>query len=129
MSIAIFEKLRQTIIIQPRPKPEAKVETTQPFVPRAGTPRKEWFEWYRETYLKSKHWQQVREHCLKRDRNRCRLCNNKSCASVPLQVHHSDYSFLYKELLNDFCVITLCETCHKAHHAAKQRIAKKRANF
>lgn len=61
-------------------------------------------------YLKSEHWQKMRQDRLTFDDFRCVLCNS----GVGLNVHHRDYSRLGFEKLND--VLTLCELCHMTFH-------------
>jgi 5-methylcytosine-specific restriction endonuclease McrA len=83
---------------------------------------------YRE-YLFSPEWKKIRESVLKRDDNRCRLCNSTS----RLEVHHRVYPDVYgQEKLID--LITICKYCHKLFHDKReiqQKIfkRKKRAFF
>ena len=54
-----------------------------------------------------KHWKDVREEALLRDKNRCVSCNQKE----NLEVHHRTYERFGNEKLSD--VYVLCKTCHK----------------
>jgi hypothetical protein len=60
-------------------------------------------------YLKTNHWQWVREEALNRAKWKCQLCARKT----RLQVHHN-YARVGRELPED--VIVLCSGCHKKHH-------------
>jgi len=64
---------------------------------------------YRE-YLKSEHWQGVRQQALRRAGYKCQLCNS----SRPLQVHHRTYERRGCEWPED--VIALCADCHGQFH-------------
>ncbi len=61
-------------------------------------------------YLKTDHWQGVRDKALKRAGHRCMLCN----ANGLLHVHHRTYENRGKE--EDQDVIALCANCHAKHH-------------
>jgi hypothetical protein len=54
------------------------------------------------------------------DGEKCTKCGSKK----DLQFHHLTYERLYKELLTDG--VTLCKTCHKLGHEAKNKILKKK---
>lgn len=60
-------------------------------------------------YLKSYHWERIRNDIKLRDRS-CRLCNNEN----KLQVHHRTYDRLGFELGED--LILLCGDCHQMFH-------------
>lgn len=64
-----------------------------------------------DEYLKTDHWQQVRQEAHKRDGGRCRVCNSPE----NLNVHHRTYERLGEELPDD--VTTLCQPCHEMFHA------------
>ena len=79
--------------------------------------------WYRDTYLRSDHWQRFRCYVLEFWEYSCSLCGrneNSSKILSSLDVHHRRYerqdgeSVLFREGLND--VICLCRRCHKKHH-------------
>lgn len=55
----------------------------------------------------------VREYVLFRDNHKCQHCKGKSKDSV-LQVHHIQSRKIGGNAPNN--LITLCQTCHKAHH-------------
>ena len=61
-------------------------------------------------YLKSEHWEKVRQWALSWAGYRCMVCN----AAEPLQVHHRTYENLGHELPTD--VIALCGKHHKMAH-------------
>ena len=61
-------------------------------------------------YLRTHHWQRVREAAIDRARHRCQLCNYAS----QLQVHHRTYERRGSEREDD--VIVLCKRCHETFH-------------
>lgn len=61
-------------------------------------------------YLKSEHWQGVREYALLRAKGRCQLCNSPD----RLQVHHRTYKGKGAEDYAD--VVALCHKCHAKFH-------------
>jgi hypothetical protein len=63
-------------------------------------------------YLKTAHWQDVRQRALGRAEGRCQLCGTAGS----LDVHHNTYERRGKERPSD--VIALCRTCHAKHHDA-----------
>lgn len=65
----------------------------------------------------------VREYVLFRDEHICQHCKGKSGDKV-LNVHHIDSRKTGGNAPNN--LITLCETCHKAYHAGKIKLAQKR---
>lgn len=66
--------------------------------------------WYRDVYLRSEWWKDVREATVERDEHRCRVCNSQH----KIQVHHRSYDNLWHEKPED--LITLCCRCHKLFH-------------
>jgi len=66
-------------------------------------------------YLKTKKWAKIRLLVLKRDNNKCRICEGKGL----LHIHHLTYEHLFNETahLND--LVTLCEKCHNDIHGRK----------
>lgn len=62
-------------------------------------------------YLKTEHWQKIREAAILRAGERCMLCN---AGNVTLNVHHRTYERLGNEEPMD--VIVLCETHHAQFH-------------
>ena len=62
-------------------------------------------------YLKTDHWQSVREEALKRAGGRCQVCNS---SRLPLNTHHRTYERKGNELPGD--VIVLCRECHAKFH-------------
>ena len=69
-------------------------------------------KYYREIYLKSEHWLNLRDSKLKQF-NFCCLCNSKH----NLDVHHINYKNLYDVELKDLLV--LCRKCHSNVHKNK----------
>lgn len=65
--------------------------------------------WYREVYLKSEHWQQLRGRVLT-----ATPCCAGCGTDHRLQVHHLRYGNLWQEELGDMMV--LCSGCHKKTH-------------
>lgn len=63
-------------------------------------------------YLKSEHWQHVREAALERARGACQLCGDDENT---LNVHHNNYNRLEEEWDSD--VIVLCSNCHAQFHS------------
>lgn len=65
---------------------------------------------YRD-YLKTEHWQRLREAALRRARFRCQVCN---VGHLRLNVHHRTYERRGSERNDD--LIVLCERCHLLFH-------------
>lgn len=63
-----------------------------------------------DIYLKTDHWQQVRDEALERAGHRCQMCNKADS----LQVHHRTYENRGKEQPGDMTV--LCRDCHRTFH-------------
>jgi 5-methylcytosine-specific restriction endonuclease McrA len=61
-------------------------------------------------YLKTEHWQGVRQYALRRAGDRCQLCNS----TERLEVHHRTYERKGIEDYRD--VIALCHNCHAKFH-------------
>lgn len=70
---------------------------------------------YRE-YLKTDHWQCIRQKALDAAEHRCQLCYS----AYRLEVHHRTYHRLGSELLSDLTV--LCSDCHGWFHRRLRRI-------
>lgn len=66
-----------------------------------------------DTYLKSKAWKQKREQVLKRDDDRCALCNGHAN-----NVHHKTYINIGREPLSD--LTSLCDECHSKFHKIEE---------
>lgn len=73
-------------------------------------------QWYYEVYLKSDHWQNLRQIVLERAGHKCQVCANE----YGLKVHHNTYKNRGHEDLSDLCV--LCGQCHEIIH--KKRFIK-----
>ena len=75
------------------------------------TPRQQAYQ----VYLRSQHWQKIRQLALNRDKFTCLDCGAKS----NLQVHHSVYrDSPYQTKLQD--VFTVCRDCHEKEHQIKR---------
>jgi len=68
---------------------------------------------YREGYLQSAHWQEVRKRKLKQAGYKCEACG----AKVKLDIHHLTYQRLGKERLSD--LQALCRSCHRKAESKK----------
>ena len=66
-------------------------------------------KYYREVYLQSNHWKDLRGKKLKINP----VCENCGSKKKP-DVHHLDYKNLYDVTLKD--LKTLCRKCHKKLH-------------
>lgn len=74
--------------------------------------------WYRE-YLKSGHWERLRERILRRSNWKCERCGERAGYSmkgnkIGLQVHHLSYERVGYE--HDDDLIVLCFACHAKEH-------------
>ena len=68
------------------------------------------YETYREKYLNSKAWSEIREKCFEYFGRQCLFCGDPATV-----VHHRDYANIGKEnLLTDLSV--LCNDCHNRFH-------------
>ncbi len=74
---------------------------------------------YRE-YLDTQRWRAIAEWIKYRDSWRCRVCQQ----TKKLHVHHRTYTHIYQESGHDDDLVTLCETCHRQHHAGIINIEK-----
>ena len=61
-------------------------------------------------YLKTAHWQKLRQAKLREADDRCSICNGRE----RLQVHHRTYEHLGNEAWDDLTV--LCDGCHGTFH-------------
>jgi len=75
-------------------------------------------DWYRNIYLCSEHWKQLRKE-KKRLNPVCEICGSKK----KLDVHHKNYRGIYDVLLED--LQTLCRRCHNSRHKFLNRLKKK----
>lgn len=67
---------------------------------------------YRE-YLKTPHWQCIRNWALDRAGQQCQVCAKQ----YDLEVHHNNYNRKGKERPTD--LVVLCRTCHQIYHDAE----------
>lgn len=63
-----------------------------------------------QEYLRSSHWQTIRELKLAKGKNECEVCGSNS----QLQMHHKTYKRRGKELPED--LVILCKPCHQKFH-------------
>lgn len=63
-----------------------------------------------DLYMKTEHWQRIRDRSLEEANYACRLCNTKT----DLHVHHRTYVNRGQERPWD--VVTLCGSCHREFH-------------
>jgi hypothetical protein len=73
-------------------------------------------QWYRQIYLKSDHWRDLRQIALEKAGFKCSSCG---CGGS-LDVHHERYKSIYNVTQDDLSV--LCRKCHKAEHEGKKDI-------
>lgn len=87
---------------------------------------------YKE-YIASEGFKAVKELVLERDNHTCRCCGWSPRDHVDtksrtkrrcLQVHHVTYDHLYDEAEHLDTLITLCNVCHRAVHAAKSNLCR-----
>lgn len=76
-------------------------------------------EWYREVYLKSEHWHDLRWKKLNSMNRKCEKCGRVK----RLDVHHLDYRNIYDVELTDLQV--LCRRCHTLEHHPELRKPEK----
>lgn len=65
-------------------------------------------KWYREVYLKSDHWHELRSRKLKQN-PKCERCPARAC-----DVHHVNYRNIFDVQLSD--LLSLCRPCHEREH-------------
>lgn len=73
-------------------------------------------QWYREIYLKSDHWNDLRQAALASAGFKCSSCG---CGGT-MDVHHERYKSIYNVTQDDLSV--LCRKCHNAEHQGKKDI-------
>jgi hypothetical protein len=76
-------------------------------------------DWYRQIYLKSDHWRQIRVKALAASNFSCSGCGYKDM----LQVHHLTYSNLGDESVED--LMALCSRCHGLAHDLLKEMKEK----
>ena len=73
--------------------------------------------WYREFYLRSRHWRETRRRKLELIGYACERCHIKAHDGkrfvTTLDVHHLRYN-LFREQMNELQV--LCRMCHRQEH-------------
>jgi hypothetical protein len=67
--------------------------------------------WYRDVYLKSEDWQNLRAAIIALHNGRCYGCG---CRSLSVDVHHIQYRKLFDVKTSD--LRPLCRTCHDIIH-------------
>ena len=70
--------------------------------------------WYRDYYLRSKHWRNFKQRAKKHYGDKCVRCYRHSDNGVIIDVHHLTYERLWGERVED--VRLLCRACHKKEH-------------
>ena len=83
--------------------PDIIVRMAEPFLGRSRY-------WYRNLYLRSRHWRKTRAKKLKQVWH-CERCRMKIHY---LDVHHKTYARIWREYLSDLEV--LCRDCHIKEH-------------
>ena len=68
---------------------------------------------------KTKEWYELSRKIKARDHNTCQMCGRND---VPLSVHHLKYGENGSLFVDDDCLITLCDSCHKINHEYKNKI-------
>lgn len=71
--------------------------------------------WYREVYLHSAHWLELKVAKLSAHGKRCGRCTR----TTSLQIHHKEYRSIYDVELSDLEV--LCRECHTKAHKLFER--------
>lgn len=74
--------------------------------------------YYRNVYLNSEHWKNLRREKLEKN-PKCERCGSY----LSLDVHHKEYHQLYDVLVKD--LETLCRLCHNKEHKKKQNKKEK----
>lgn len=68
---------------------------------------------FHKKYINSKQFAAVKEYVFSRDEHRCVVCGR----TENLVCHHRSYKHLGEANLNEIAdCVTLCNTCHYAHH-------------
>lgn len=79
-------------------------------------------DWYRNIYLRSDHWTQLRAAKLARD-PACQVCS----ATSSLDVHHVIYRNIFDVRLTD--LLTVCRRCHQGIHERNGNPVRQRPDF
>ena len=70
------------------------------------------WEWYREVYLKSQRWEDLKAHKIIRTPN-CERCGSDD----RIQIHHKTYRNRGKDFFDELGDLeTLCKSCHDKEH-------------
>lgn len=80
-------------------------------------------QWYREIYLKSEHWFDLRKRALQHHGKQCYSCR----ATKHLQVHHLRYKNIHDVTIEDLQV--LCKSCHKIVHQYNDKSSNPHASL
>lgn len=78
--------------------------------------------WYREIYLKSEHWRELRAHKLRLN-PACERCE----ATERLEPHHKSYRHIFDVTTDD--LETLCRKCHTKEHEANGMPKRKKVSY
>jgi hypothetical protein len=77
--------------------------------------------WYKDVYLNSDHWKDVRNRYIQKHGNYCQTCGSRRS----LQLHHKTYERLWAERLND--LVMLCDIHHaEQHDISKEQVKHRR---
>lgn len=76
--------------------------------------------WYRNIYLYSQHWRDLRDQKFAKDGKQCKTCGTHH----NLQCHHLKYRSIYNVTPDDLEV--LCQRCHNKEHKRLKKDRKKR---
>lgn len=74
-------------------------------------------------YLKTRHWNAVKERCFREHGCRCFVCG----ITKGIEVHHVEYDRIGEELPED--VVPLCRAHHQLQHDILCSIAAEKANI
>lgn len=83
--------------------------------------------WYRNVYLRSPRWQQIRRMRRAIDGDRCVICGRRA----QLDTHHLSYKYTNRGGRRGMAMelastINTCRTCHNLLHAIKALMKRKR---
>lgn len=70
-------------------------------------------DWYRNIYLKSEHWKQLRQKAFAKHGRKCCKCGSKK----RLDVHHLNYRSIFDVVTDDLQII--CRRHHDAEHGSQ----------
>ena len=82
-----------------------------------------------QRYIRSKEFKEIKQIIEERDHRRCACCgwspdDGDTDTKRTLTCHHRTYKHLYHELEHPEDLITICNVCHRAIHAAHSNIKR-----